>query len=49
MTGREAFEEDVRRQPTYPGTDKPRKTWDELDEIQQLSWNRSPTPREWDR
>lgn len=44
MTGREAYEEDCRRCPTYPdGT--PRKAWDKLPDICRWSWNRNPTPR----
>jgi hypothetical protein len=39
LLGREAYEEDVRLNPTY---DKgvPRPSWDELDEVVQWSWNR---------
>jgi hypothetical protein len=48
MTGREAYEEDCRRRPTYPdGT--PRKTWEELADVERSSWDRDPTPREWRR
>lgn len=44
MTGREAYEEDCRRNPTYhDGT--PRRLWDEISEIAQYSWNRDPRPR----
>lgn len=46
MTGREAYEEDVRRKPTYDdGT--PRKTWDKLDRMAQSTWHLNPAPREW--
>lgn len=46
MTGREAYEEDVRRKPLYDdGT--PRPDWDALYELAQWSWNKSPWPREW--
>lgn len=47
MTGKEAYEEDVRRKPTYH-TGEPRKTWDELDSVEQWSWNKDPQPREYD-
>lgn len=46
MTGREAYEEDVRRRPLYENG-APRPDWDDLDEHAQWSWNKSPTPREW--
>lgn len=45
MTGREAYEEDVRRCPRYDDG-SPRLPWDALPEIAQWSWNRSPTARE---
>lgn len=42
MTGREAYEEDVRRKPLYEdGT--PRKRWDDLPEIVRWSWKRRET------
>lgn len=45
-TPREAYEEDVRRRPTYhDGT--PRRTWDELPETARWSWKRNPTPRSY--
>lgn len=44
MTGREAYEADVARKPLYhDGT--PRKTWDQLGEIEQWSWNRPSNER----
>lgn len=46
MTGREAYEEDVRRRPTYDNG-APRRSWDQLDDIAQLSWTRNPTPRDY--
>ena len=46
LTGKQAYEEDVRRMPTYhDGT--PRRPWERLDEVTQWSWNRNPTPRNW--
>ena len=42
MTGREAYEADCRRVPTYhDGT--PRRAWDDLCAIARLSWERNPT------
>jgi len=49
MTGREAYEEDTRRKPTYPHNGRPRPRWDDLDDIAQSSWVKSPSPREWKR
>lgn len=47
MTAREAYEEDVRRKPTYhDGT--PRKAWSELGEVEQWTWKRNPTPRTYE-
>jgi hypothetical protein len=46
MTGREAYEEDCRRRPTYSYGDK-RLPWDRLPPAVQDTWNRNPTPREW--
>jgi hypothetical protein len=44
--GEAAYNEDVRRRPTY---DKgaPRPTWAQLDAWVKQSWERDPTPREW--
>jgi hypothetical protein len=44
--GQIAYEEDVRRKPIYENG-KPRKTWDQLDNLEKLSWITNPTPREW--
>lgn len=42
--GQLAYEEDVRRRPTYDdGT--PRRAWSSLDNVVRLSWQRNPTPR----
>ncbi len=46
MTPREAYEEDCRRKPTYE-TGQPRKAWRELGEVEQWTWRRDPTPREY--
>lgn len=46
MTGKEAYEEDVRRRPYYHNGAK-RRSWDQLDDVIQWSWNRKPTPREY--
>ena len=44
--GQLAYEEDVRRKPKYHdgGT---RKMWNELTFIEQQSWEKNPTPRNW--
>lgn len=43
---RQAYEEDVRRQPLYhDGT--PRIGWDNLSAQARDSWIKNPTPREW--
>ena len=44
--GEFAYNEDVRRRPTY---DKgaPRRSWAQLDDHAKASWERNPTPREW--
>ncbi len=47
MTGREAYEADVRRRPVYSHDGTPRPPWDELDHIAQQSWVKSPSPRDW--
>lgn len=46
MTPREAYEEDVRRCPTYE-CGAPRKAWDQLSREVQAAWERNPTPREF--
>lgn len=39
MAGRDAYEADVRRYPTYhDGT--PRKTWAQLSDVERWSWTR---------
>jgi hypothetical protein len=45
MTGQQAYEDNVRRRPYYHNGD-PRRSWDQLDEVTQWSWNKNPTPRE---
>lgn len=56
--GREAYEEDCRRSPTYvfgtdPETGKPadgtkkRRPWDEIDEAARESWRQDPTPTDY--
>ena len=44
--GEIAYNEDVRRRPTYH-TGEPRLTWAQLDAWVKQSWERNPTPREW--
>lgn len=46
--GRAAYQEDVRRQPTY-NDGSARVTWGELGPIERDSWMRNPTPRDWSR
>lgn len=48
MTGREAYEADCRRKPSYPNG-APRLAWDQLDSVAQWSWNKNPTPRPWNK
>jgi hypothetical protein len=44
--GQRAYEEDVRRQPTYhDGT--PRPPFSALGDAVRNNWERHPTPREW--
>lgn len=44
--GQLAYETELTACPLYhDGT--PRRSWDELDEISRLSWERTPTPRKW--
>lgn len=43
--GQCAYEEDVSNWPRYDDG-SPRKSWDELDEISRLSWEKNPTPRQ---
>lgn len=42
--GQLAYEADVRALPRYPDGGA-RRSWDGLDEIAHLSWERNPTPR----
>lgn len=44
--GQLAYEEDLCRKPFYPSGDT-RKTWAQLGDIERLSWEREPTPRNW--
>lgn len=39
-----AYAEDVRRCPLYHDGE-PRKTWDQLTEVEQHTWKMNPTPR----
>ena len=43
MTGKQAYEEDVRRKPNYHDG-SPRKRWDQLAPEVQNTWNKNPTP-----
>jgi len=46
--GQIAYEEDCRRKPYYRTSTKAlRRTWDQLGEHEQQSWERNPTPRDW--
>ena len=44
--GQLAYEEDVRRCPTYHDS-SPRRPWHEIDAVAQWSWERDPRPREF--
>ena len=44
--GEAAYREDVRRHPYYDGG-TPRRSWAQLDDHAKQSWERNPTPREW--
>jgi hypothetical protein len=44
--GQIAYEEDVRRKPTYHTGEK-RKSWHELDKPEQMTWERNPTSRDY--
>lgn len=46
--GREAYVEDVRRRPNYDDG-SPRMTWEQLGPVEQGSWVRNPTARDWKR
>lgn len=41
MTGREAYEADLQKRPTYPDG-SPRKSWEQLDDLARWSWSREP-------
>lgn len=45
--GELAYNEDLRRQPIYPHNGGRRPTWAQLDAWVKQSWERNPTPREW--
>ncbi len=44
MTGRQAYEEDVRRKPTYEDGTR-RLPWDCLPDYAKATWDYNPTPR----
>ena len=44
--GELAYNEDVRRQPTYH-TGERRPAWTALETYAKQSWERDPTPRDW--
>jgi len=46
--GQIAYEEDCKRRPYYDVGIK-RKAWDELGPIEKWSWEKNPTPREWNK
>lgn len=46
--GQRAYEEDVRRMPTYHDG-APRATWNDLSSAFQANWERNPAPRDWSR
>ncbi len=43
-TGKEAYEDDVRKRPNYENGQR-RPKWEDLRETAQYSWNRNPTAR----
>lgn len=45
--GEIAYREDVRRQPTYPWSNEPRRSWDALEPEIKANWEKYPTPRAW--
>lgn len=46
--GQLAYEEDCRRMPHYGNAAKtPRAAWHELRDYARGSWERNPTPRDW--
>lgn len=44
--GHIAYEADLAAQPVYHDGGK-RKTWEQLAELERLSWERNPTPRQY--
>lgn len=46
--GQIAYQEDVRRRPTY-GDGTPRKSWEELCDVARWSWEREPPERKKSR
>ena len=42
--GQAAYERDVKRKPLYPDG-KPRRKWEELDEVSRWTWSKNPTDR----
>jgi hypothetical protein len=44
--GEAAYREDARRRPSYDGG-TPRPAWAALETYAKQSWERQPTPREW--
>lgn len=44
MTGKEAYEEDVKSRPSYHDGSH-RKTWKQLGAVEQWTWERNPGPR----
>lgn len=47
--GEIAYREDVRRQPTYPWSNEPRRSWEQLEDDVRANWEKNPTPRAWGR
>jgi hypothetical protein len=45
--GQAAYVEDCRRRPHYPDGQL-RRSWDKLEDYVQATWERDPTPREWE-
>ena len=44
MTGKEAYEDDVKRDPIYQDGNR-RLAWEQLTELARWSWDRNPTAR----
>ncbi len=47
MSGQEAYEEDVKRQPIYPWNGEPRRVWRDLSPAVRNTWEQNPTPRDY--